>query len=285
MSNSIKYKIGKDLLLVNALSAILILSVVLVPDSPLRTVLGLPFVLFFPGYTLICALFPGKKDLGEMERLALSIGLSLAVVPLVGLALNYTPWGIRLYPIITSLFILTLLLSIASNYRRSKLPTEQKFNLSIPLKMPKWNTMRKSDKLFAIGFLVATVAVGGLTVYLVSAPKIGERFTEFYVLGSNGKLADYPVNLTLGENGTVTLGITNHEYETATYRITISLDNQTLETIDNIQLSHEMNWSQNYTFTPKVTGEKMDLEFNLCKEDIEEPYRSLQLWITVRPPE
>ena len=278
-------KVEKDLLLINALSITLVLAVILVPDSPLRTILGIPFVLFFPGYTLIGALFPGKNDLGELERLALSIGLSLAVVPLVGLALNYTPWGIRLYPIITSLFILTLLLSIVSNYRRSKLHTEQKFNLSIPIKMPKWNTMHRSDKLFAVGFLAAIIVIGGLTVYLVSAPKIGERFTEFYLLGSNGKIADYPVNLTLGENGTVTIGITNHEYETVTYSITISLDNQTLETIDNVRLSNEMNWSQNYTFTPKVAGEKMNLDFQLYKEGMVEPYSSLQLWITVRPPE
>jgi len=37
------------------------------------------------------ALFPGKDDLDGIERIALSFGLSIAVVPLMGLALNYTP--------------------------------------------------------------------------------------------------------------------------------------------------------------------------------------------------
>lgn len=271
--------------MVNALSTALILAIVLAPDLPLRTALGLPFVLLFPGYTLICALFPGKKDLGGVERLALSIGLSLAVVPLVGLALNYTPWGIRLVPIMASLFMFTLLLSIASNYRRSKLPTKQKLNLSIPIKMPKWSAMHRSDKLFIIGFLAGLVVVGGLTVYLVSAPKIGERFTEFYLLGSNGKIADYPTNLMLGENGTVILGIVNHEYENVTYRIVISLDNSTIGTLNNITLSNEMTWEQNYTFTPQKTGDKMNLGFELYKEGLDEPYSNLQLWITVQPPE
>jgi len=32
-----------------------------------------------------------------------SVGLSLAVVPLIGLILNYLPWGIRLGPIVVSL--------------------------------------------------------------------------------------------------------------------------------------------------------------------------------------
>jgi uncharacterized membrane protein len=69
----------------------LILVIAFVPDSPLRIVLGIPFILLFPGYTLICLLFPGKRDLDGVERLALSLGLSIAVVPLIGLALNYAP--------------------------------------------------------------------------------------------------------------------------------------------------------------------------------------------------
>lgn len=49
---------------------------------------------------------------------ALSIGLSLALVPLVDLALNYTPWGIRLEPVIVSLTLLTLALGFLSVYRK-----------------------------------------------------------------------------------------------------------------------------------------------------------------------
>jgi uncharacterized membrane protein len=78
--------------------------------TPIRSVLGLPMVLFLPGYALIAALFPGKDDLDGIERLALSLGLSIAVVPLIGLGLNYTPWGIRLIPILVSLSVFTFLM-------------------------------------------------------------------------------------------------------------------------------------------------------------------------------
>ena len=54
-------------------------------------------VLFLPGFTLIKTLFP-TREIDNIERTALSIGMSLALVPLVGLLLNYTPWGIRLTP-------------------------------------------------------------------------------------------------------------------------------------------------------------------------------------------
>ncbi|MEM3985561.1 MAG: DUF1616 domain-containing protein [Candidatus Methanomethylicia archaeon] len=83
-----------------------------------RYVFGSLFVLFLPGYSLIEALYPKEKDLTPLERLALSIGLSLALVPLVGLVLNYTPWGIRLTPIIISLTLLTLILMFLSSWRK-----------------------------------------------------------------------------------------------------------------------------------------------------------------------
>ena len=78
------------------------------PIVYIRYVLGSIFVLGLPGFTLIKALFPSKKEMDIIERLALSIGLSLAIVPIVGLLLNYTPWGIRLTPITISLLALTI---------------------------------------------------------------------------------------------------------------------------------------------------------------------------------
>ena len=80
-----------------------------------RYILGAIFVLWLPGYTFIRALFPTKSltkksenNLDIVERIALSLGMSLALVPIIGLLLNYTPWGIRLTPIVLSLLALTL---------------------------------------------------------------------------------------------------------------------------------------------------------------------------------
>ncbi|MEM1828890.1 MAG: DUF1616 domain-containing protein, partial [Desulfurococcaceae archaeon] len=74
--------------------------------------------LFIPGYSLVEALYPREEDLSPLERMALSIGLSLAVVPLIGLILNYTPWGIRLLPIITSTTIFTITILVIAAYRK-----------------------------------------------------------------------------------------------------------------------------------------------------------------------
>ncbi|MEM0267096.1 MAG: DUF1616 domain-containing protein [Thermofilum sp.] len=88
------------------------------PLLPLRYVLGSIAVLFLPGYSLVEALYPKAGDLEPLERLALSIGLSLALVPLVGLVLNYTPFGIRLWPVVASLEGLTVALALTAAYRK-----------------------------------------------------------------------------------------------------------------------------------------------------------------------
>jgi uncharacterized membrane protein len=51
--------------------------------------------------------------------------MSLALVPLVGLLLNYTPWGIRLTPITLSLLALTIALTITGLIREHQDKTKQ----------------------------------------------------------------------------------------------------------------------------------------------------------------
>jgi len=107
------------------------ITVLTVPENAypivyIRYVLGSIFVLWLPGFTLIKALFPSGKDLDNIERIALSIGLSLAIVPIVGLLLNYTPWGIRLTPITISLLALTIILATAALIREYRIKIEAK---------------------------------------------------------------------------------------------------------------------------------------------------------------
>jgi hypothetical protein len=99
-----------------------LLAIYVLPDIyPLvviRWILGSVFVLFLPGYVTVQALFPEGKELGSVERVALAIGLSLALTPMIGLVLNYTPWGIRLNPIVTALALFTIGLAVLGTVRR-----------------------------------------------------------------------------------------------------------------------------------------------------------------------
>lgn len=282
MPHVLKLRIERDLFWINVLGIMLIVIVGLFPTSFVRILIGVPFILFFPGYTLVCALFPRNQELDEIERVALSIGLSIAVVPLLGLLLNYTPFGIRLYPVLVSLFVFTFLMSVAAEYRRKGSNVGERFVPSFSMNVSRWGELNRVNKTLSVGLVAGVVVSGALLSNFVAIPRVGERFTEFYVLGPGGKVEGYPTNLTLGENGTVILGVVNHEYEEVNYSIVVKLDNETIGTIKDVRLKHEEKWEQNYTFTPEKAGDRMKLEFLLFREGLDEPYRSLHLWISVK---
>ena len=122
-----------------ALAAATAIAVFTIPETAypivyLRQALGAIFILFLPGFTFIKALFPSKlpiqtskENLHNIERVALSLGMSLVFAPIVGLILNYTPWGIRLIPIILSLLAFTIVFASAAILReyRAKLKQSQ----------------------------------------------------------------------------------------------------------------------------------------------------------------
>ena len=277
----------KDLLLADVLTLMLLINVVLVPDFYLRIVVGIIFVLFLPGYLLVSALFPRRMGLEQLERIALSIGLSLAVVPLIGLALNYTPWGIRLHPVLLSLSAFNVLMSTLAYVRRERLPTGEAFNppLYFNYFRGKWHGLSGHDKLLTVGFFMGLAALGGLAAHFASIPIIGERFTEFYLLGPNGKIADYPTNMTVGETRTLIIGVVNREYETINYTVEVRMENETITTINGITLAHGEKWEQNYTLIPHKVGDGMKLEFLLYTQGNPEPYNELHIWISVEPKE
>jgi hypothetical protein len=121
-----------------ALTFATVVAVFTIPETAyplvyIRYVLGAIFVLWLPGYAFIKALFPeqlpiktSEKDLDIIERTALSIGMSLALVPMVGLLLNYTPWGIRLTPIVLSLVALTVVFVVAAVLREHPISISKK---------------------------------------------------------------------------------------------------------------------------------------------------------------
>ncbi|MHB8105390.1 MAG: DUF1616 domain-containing protein [Dehalococcoidales bacterium] len=116
-----RFKLRNELIPINILAILFILIVTFFPTNTLRIILSLPFIFFFPGYTAIAFLVPKKSSLSIIERVVLSIALSLAVVTLVGLSLSYTPWGISIYPIVLSVTIFIIITSALACYRRRRL--------------------------------------------------------------------------------------------------------------------------------------------------------------------
>jgi uncharacterized membrane protein len=293
-------------------ATILAIYLPVINETFLRVVFGVPVVLFIPGYALIAALFPGAKDIDGIERIALSFGLSIAVVPLIGLALNYTPWGIRLDPIVTSLAIFTLCMCLAAQYRRARLPPGDRFTVpsgairqAVAVEFfPKETT--RIDRVLSIVLLGAILAAVATTAYVIVVPKEGEKFTEFFILGEKNMAADYPTRLAAGENGTLSIGIGNHEYRNITYTVetylmAMTFDEKTntssLQAMDRLDrftvpVSHNQTVITPYSFSAKKTTYNR-IEFLLFNgtvpdnrvqglDRINQSYRDLHLWVTIR---
>jgi uncharacterized membrane protein len=280
-------KLPSDLLTILIL-VLLTLVFVLTPvleNTFIRTILGLPLVLFIPGYVLIAALFPKKNDLDTIERIALSFGLSIAVVPLVGLLLNFT-LGIKLIPILFTLCVYTIALILVAAYRREELPEEERFSVSFYRLYEIINSemsidRSRGDKILT-GILIFSIvlAISMLFVVIVT-PKTGERFTEFYILGPSGKAENYSTNLKYNSPSEILVGVINHEYTSVNYTVRIALDKGVLS--DTLfSLNDNETWEKNITFVPDKEGNDTKLEFWLYKEDnFTVPYRELHLWVNV----
>ena len=253
-------------------------------------------VLFVPGYTLIAALFPKIGDLDGIERTALSFGLSIAVVPLIGLGLNYTPWGIRLIPVVVSLAIFTVAMAAAAYWRRMNLPAEERFAIHFKETMNSLKTeisaddKSRLDKALTIILIITIIISIAALVYVIVTPKQGEKFTEFYILGPGGKAYDYPTSVRAGNSSTVIVGVVNHEYTLVNYTMSISLNNTPMNNTTlkdnfrddfkliypilsmNLTLPHNETWEKPVSYVINHTGDQPEAGvFALQGEKLHQP--------------
>lgn len=140
----------------------------------------------------------------------------------------------------------------------------------------------KLDKALTV-FLLFSILLSVATLIYVVIAQEGEHFTEFYILGPEGKAGNYTTKYILGENSTITVGIVNHEYRPVNYTMEIWLENKSLSLPENLQhitLAHNETWQKPVTFSPPFVGKNMKLEFLLFNETNKNtPYRNLHLWI------
>ena len=164
----------------------------------------------------------------------------------------------------------------------------------------------RTDRILSLILLIAIIAAVATTVFVIVVPKEGEKFTEFFILGEKQKAADYPTQLMTGVNGSLFIGIGNHEYRTVnytveTYFVNMSFDEKTNTTsleamnlIDRftVPVSDNLTVINPYSFTPVSTKfNRIDfLLFNETVPDdrvtgmdrINQSYRDLHLWVTIR---
>ena len=272
-------------------------SVLLLSD--IGNLLAIILVLFLPGYVLVAALFPSNRELDWIERIALSFGLSIAVVPLLGLLLNFTPWGIRFAPIVATIAAFTILIGLAAWWRRMRLPEADRLDATLVLSLAGWKDYTLLDKALTIALALSCAIAAGTLAYVLLAPRPGETFTQFYILGPGGNASGYPTSLTPSQPGTVIIGISNHEAATVAYSVRVDLVgvnivfnvtcgcNQTQElnrttlSLFNATIGDGRNWTYRYTFAINATG-LWKVQFLLYRDSsLPTIYRELHLFVRV----
>ena len=124
-------------LLTIALGVIAVVFVFTIPQNAypwiyVRNIFGLIFVFFVPGYAFVRAFFPRSvgdtsvKSIEIIEKVALSVGLSIAIVSIVGLALYYSPFQLDLSAIVVSIFVLASIFATTGLLRENRLNQQQK---------------------------------------------------------------------------------------------------------------------------------------------------------------
>lgn len=310
-----------------------------------RQALGLVALLFAPGYAATAALFPARRSgLGVLdsvnspladgnttsagstsstmavdtrlgggnvtlvERLVLAVGLSVCLVPLIGLALAYTPRGVHSASFLGVIGGVTVSLAVLALIRRIRVSPQERFNPGLPGALSHvvgWHRAVGSGSkitiLLTVGFVLAGTGLG----FAVLDADRGEEFTELYLLTEDlgpdeYSAADYPTALTQGESESVQVGITNEEGETTTYTVVVLLqaidaagDPLTVQQVDTFSVTVPAGetWQEPRPIEPEIVGDNLRLTYLLYIDSppaeselgVDSAYRHVHLWVDIQP--
>ncbi len=320
-----------------------------VRETVLRPIVGLLFIVWAPGWAVIAALFPGASRnidfddipndlpfsgaelqelvlgggdgadqaasrtvdpyLGGIERLALSLGVGVAVVALAGLTLNYTPWPIALGPILGTLGSITVLCTIIAAVRRSNVARFERFTVPVGsvrnLFAGPWS---RTDYVLNGALVVGALLLIGTLAFTIATPAPDDRYSNFWVLTEDeeGEMiaGNYTEVLTTDADRELVAGVENNEYEDILYVVVVQLQEveRTDEEIRVVErqevdrfeqhVQSDEQWQQNHNIEIEETDEELRVQYLLYK--IEAPYtgtvpdnptaenadNDLHLWVT-----
>ena len=141
--------------------------------------------------------------------------------------------------------------------------------------------MTKLSKTLSVVLGLIILGAIAALIYVTIVPAPEDAFTEFYILGPDGKAADFPAQLEAGEEGTVILVIVNREHEMTSYRVETRIDGVTQSELGPIALEHGGRFERAVSFPPEKPGGEQKVEFLLYKQGQIAVYQSLYLWVDV----
>jgi uncharacterized membrane protein len=282
-----------------------------------RTVLGLPLLFFLPGYALSTVVFPrepeseaslfGSQGIDGIERAALSLGLSVALLPVVGLTLALYDAIYDPVSIVVALSTVVVVGMVLGTVRRIRLPTRKQFR--VPFRTwgnDLYGALFKSGVIggvLTLLLIVSVVAATGGLVYAVAVPGVSESYTTLMLLSEDdsGELvaSDYPTEFTIGETRELTVVVENHESSDVEYTVVAELqrvrtDDGDVTVLETEELGRERatvadgethRWE--HAVSPTLQGEGLRLTYLLYEGDAPENPTTVSaeehtyLWVNV----
>lgn len=297
--------------------------------TPGRLLFGLAALLIAPGYAAVAALFPRSADgTGEedrtptgIERLALAVAASALLVPVLGIGLTVAGVGVGTRPLLVGLNAVVFGGVGSAALRRSRRPGDER-----PDRGAWGSSAGESRTSFApairdwtaldVGLAVLLVAALATVGFAAVAPSGGH--TELYLLTENesGDLVagDYPSNVTVGENRSLTLGVHNNWKTAADYTVVVQFqrvatngtadgeasasparsaegDVRVLERTETHRFTPSLapneTWHRRHTVSPPFAGERVRLVYLLYRDDppreptVSNADREVHLWLDV----
>ena len=200
-------------------------------------VLLLGFIL--PGLSLTFAIFPGN-NIGNFERLAFTLGLSLTIIAIGGIVLNWTPWKLNQTTWISFFGITILVASFVGVMRsnRSTFFSPWKIGGSIGL---------RQVIILSFAVLITLIAFGVSRDSATQQQSPG--FTQLWILP--------------GENDTIHVGIDSKETMIERFTLIVELNGKEIINLSNIELKPNESWE---TSMGSLTSISRLTEYNIKAE-------------------
>lgn len=220
----------------------------------IRIVMAMPLLLFFPGYTLVSALFPDKPNdeyqsfdeektglgnpllvsggLKPVERTVLSVVCSVLLVSVIALISALTPRGLSAKTVLPGISVLVVVLALVAIVARYRCPLDQRFVPSLSFFSPFFSQTRPDSfghidrRPYNLAIAVGLILLAASSGFAVANPPQPDGFTEFSVETENvtGEIVPlYKSSYNSGEQQELQASITNQEHEERTYTTVVLL--------------------------------------------------------------
>ena len=210
-----------SLVIVSILAVVCAVITLVMTAVPVLCIMAaLPLILFLPGYAIMVACLP-QRSLDRVARLAVSLGLSIAITILVSLLLYWLHLSLQTMTWAIALAATTLVAAAIAWRRQPAVETSEPLSINLH-----W----REALLLALAVLISGVAIGVSRLPTPTANISG--YTSLWMITARD-----------GNTGNYELGITSQEFNAVTYHLQVIANGQVVQDWPELKLVPGEAWT------------------------------------------